>query len=115
MPWQKDYEGFHHRQIVGWRNFYDDADFFPALFQTPGGQWILFTEAAVYGDYCGSRLAGAYRVDGTYQIMLDPNPGTVTWTLPWNTPWRVAMIGETLGPIVESTLVDKLNLVRSEK
>lgn len=61
------------------------------------------------------RLAGAYRVDGIYQIMLDPNPGTVTWTLPWNTPWRVAMIGETLGPIVESTLVDNLNPVRSEK
>jgi alpha-glucosidase len=109
MPWQKDYEGFHHRQIVGWRNFYDEADAFPALFQTPAGQWVLLTEAAVYGDYCGSRLAGRYRVNGIYQIMLDPNPGTVTWTLPWNTPWRVAMIGETLGPIVESTLVDNLN------
>lgn len=109
MPWQKDYEGFHHREVVGWRNFYDEADAFPALFQTPEGQWVLLTEAAVYGDYCGSRLAGAYRIHGIYQIMLDPNPGTVTWTLPWNTPWRVAMIGETLGPIVESTLVDNLN------
>jgi len=109
MPWQKDYEGFHHRQIVGWRNFYDDADLFPVLFQTPIGPWILITEAAVYGNYCASRLAGAYRVNGIYQIMLDPNPGMVTWTLPWSTPWRVAMIGEALGPIVESTLVDNLN------
>ena len=32
-----------------------------------------------------------------------------SWTLPWATPWRVVIVGETLAPIVESDLVTHLN------
>lgn len=123
MPWANNYEEFYLQpssplsqgmrkpmpEPVGWHSG-EVAYAVPALFQLPNnGPWVLLTEAAVYGDYCASRLAGKHRDQGIFQMMLDPDPGTVTSTLPWNTPWRVAIIGETPGPIIESTMVDNLN------
>jgi alpha-glucosidase len=83
---------------------YDGHDIgFPALFHTPAGVWILLTEAAVYGDYAGSRLTVE---KGSFRVKL---PDKVSGELPWTTPWRVAIIGKDLGTIVESVLVDNLN------
>ncbi len=79
---------------------------FPALFQTPGGVWLLLTEAAVYGDYAGSRLLGPAGGAGFWRVKI---PHTVSGTLPWTTPWRVAIVGDRLGTIVESVMVDNLN------
>ena len=79
---------------------------FPALFHTPGDAWVLVTEAAVYGDYAGSHLLGPDEVAGVWRVNI---PHTVSSTLPWTTPWRVAIIGNCLGTIVESVTVDNLN------
>jgi alpha-glucosidase len=84
---------------------------FPALFKS-GGSWVLVTEADVDRNYCGSRLS-AESPDGEYAITFPQElertdslaavlPESV---LPWNSPWRVILIGKTLAPIVESTLV----------
>lgn len=82
---------------------------YPALFKTPEGIWTLITETGVDGYYCGTHL-GDY-TDGVYQITLPMSgenngnglvePGV---KLPGYTPWRVMAIGETLAPIVETTL-----------
>lgn len=82
---------------------------FPALFKTPGNAWVLVTESGVDGYYCGSHLSD-YK-DGKYSIAF-PMPGENNGNgniepalkIPGSTPWRVMAIGETLAPIVETTL-----------
>jgi alpha-glucosidase len=81
---------------------------FPVLYETPGGDWVLLSEAAVYDQYCGSHLAGKQRHEGLFEIVFYQH-GTVTSPLPLETPWRAAVVGETLGPIVASVLIDNLN------
>jgi hypothetical protein len=88
---------------------------YPLLWQTPGGRWGLVTEAAVDGSYCGSRLAR--EAPGNLYRLRFPDPGEgngtgdvePSSTLPWATPWRVIVLGSSLAPIVESTLVESLN------
>ena len=82
---------------------------FPALFKTPDGIWTLITETGVDGYYCGSHLSDY--ADGRYTIafpMPEENNGNGTASpavaVPGGTPWRVMAIGETLAPIVETTL-----------
>jgi alpha-glucosidase len=88
---------------------------FPALFKTPARTWVLFTEAALDDAYCGVRLAaeapgGAYRVrfpeQGEGMGKGDVNP---TSSLPWTMPWRVVIMGDAAGRILESDLVSDLS------
>jgi len=88
----------------------------PALFQTPRGKhWLLLAEAAVDATYCGTRL-GAKAPHGVYRIRF-PQAGEghgvgevcPQSTLPWQTPWRVILVADTLAEIVESTFVEDLN------
>ena len=86
---------------------------FPALFQADS-MWVLLTESNLDTGYCGVHLA-ADAPDGLYRIefphdweaygMWDRTPSS---TLPWETPWRLAVIGDDLGAIVESNLVTHL-------
>ncbi len=89
---------------------------FPVLFSNPtASRWGLITEAAVDPAYCGSQLEqdapdGLYRIcfpnegEGNYTGKINPSS-----TLPWATSWRVIILGDSLAPIVESTLVTNLN------
>lgn len=121
QPYEKPYEwgpayetpyangievGTASRDEAGWS--------FPALFHV-NDTWMLITEANINGSFYGAHLK--LHVDkGVYKIALpqqgealehyDVHPKS---TLPWETPWRVIMVGETLAPIVESTLVTSLS------
>jgi hypothetical protein len=88
-----------------WTGFAGDIQV-PALFQTPANQWVLLTEAAVDGTYAGARLHVAEPATGLLHYRLEGQPTAV---LPWRSPWRVAMIGDSLKPLVESTLVNDLS------
>jgi hypothetical protein len=89
---------------------------FPVLFNnSDDSRWGLITEAAVAPSYCGCRLqqnapGGLYRIrlpsEGEGNSTGRVNP---TSNLPWAAPWRVIIIGNSLAPIVESTLVTNLN------
>jgi alpha-glucosidase len=89
---------------------------FPVLFRTDDSSyWGLITEAGLDGSYCGSHLNGQ-AARGVYRIQFpDPNEGNgvgraePSSTLPWVMPWRVIIVGQTLGPIVESTVVTDLS------
>ncbi|MBK6286008.1 MAG: glycoside hydrolase family 97 protein [Draconibacterium sp.] len=82
---------------------------FPCLFKVNGNGWVLVSETGVDSRYCASRLIG--HTDGLYTIgfpMDEENngngtssPGIVT---PGETPWRTLTLGETLAPIVETTI-----------
>jgi hypothetical protein len=83
---------------------------FPALFRTAEGRWGLITEADVGSNFCGTRLANA-APNGLYRIAWpDPAEGNgqgsvkPSSTLPWEMPWRVIVVGDSLAGIVESTL-----------
>ena len=71
--------------------------------------WALVTEAAVYGDYTGSHYISKSTSKNVYQVNFSDGQGAISGTLPWKLPWRVAIVGTTLGPIVESSVVENLN------
>ncbi|MGA0555674.1 glycoside hydrolase family 97 catalytic domain-containing protein [Larkinella sp. VNQ87] len=82
---------------------------FPCLFKVNTSGWVLISETGVDSHYCGSRLMG--HPDGLYTIgfpMPDENNGNGTSApgipLPGQTPWRTITVGETLAPIVETTV-----------
>jgi alpha-glucosidase len=88
---------------------------FPALFKAPSGAWMLLTEAALDDGYVGSHLAAEVS-GGVYRIKFpDPEEGLGVGeihplsALPWTMPWRVVMIGDAAGRLVESDLVNDLS------
>lgn len=83
---------------------------FPALFRA-NGKWILLTEGGLDAGYAGTRLAkeapgGLYRVRlpdaGEGEGYGDVNPRS---TLPWATPWRIIVAGDSAAAVVESHAV----------
>ena len=83
---------------------------FPALFQTEAGDWVLLSETGVSGSHLGARLSD-YDPELGYQIAFpepEENAGlgeaTLAGSLPYRTAWRTLTIGDTLAPIVESTV-----------
>ena len=92
---------------------------FPCLFRLGGDGWVLVSETGVDGRFCGSRLGEYYETSGnsegcvgaTYRVeypMPEENNGNGTSepaiALPGATPWRTITLGETLKPIVETTV-----------
>lgn len=82
---------------------------FPCLFKVGSQGWVLISETGVDSRYCGSRLIG--HKNGSYSVgypMEGENNGNGTSspgiTLPGFTPWRTITLGETLQPIVETTV-----------
>jgi hypothetical protein len=111
------YETYYENEIasdtpsptgVGWA--------FPLLFRMEDSQhWGLITEAGVGTNFCGMRL-GSNPTNGVYSITLpDPAEGNghgsaqPSSVLPWEMPWRAIIVGRSLVPIVESTLVTDVN------
>ena len=93
---------------------------FPALFkvEAPGNAsslqqdalWVLVSETGTTGNYCGCRLSD-YAPESGYTVafpMEGENNGigsvSPAFGLPGSTPWRTIVVGETLKPIVESTV-----------
>ena len=88
---------------------YGHGYIFPALFHLPNG-WALVSETGVDGGYCGSHLSD-YQA-GTGYTVTYPDKGEnngfgsefAAIPLPGETPWRTITLGETLKPIVETTI-----------
>ena len=96
---------------------------FPCLFRVPAAvlpakkntadtnsSWILISETGVDGKYCGSHLSD-YSPAAGYQIAFpDPNEnnGYGSWQpnipVPGSTPWRTITLGNSLKPVVETTI-----------
>lgn len=91
------------------KNGWGEGYTFPCLFRNGDKGWLLVSETGVGGGYCASRLMGHDK--GLYTIgfpqagELNGN-GTVSpgITLPGETPWRTITLGETLAPIMETTV-----------
>lgn len=93
---------------INTKSRYGQGYTFPCLFHV-GDSWLLISETGVDGRYCGTHLSDG--VDGLYLIsfpMEGENNGFgstgAQFGLPGATPWRTITLGETLKPIVETTV-----------
>lgn len=83
---------------------------FPCLFRVGEEGWVLISETGTNGQYVGCHIAD-YNAEKGYQIAF-PMPGeangigtrTAGVSIPGATPWRTITVGETLKPIVETTV-----------
>ena len=80
----------------------------PALFELPGNTYAAITEASL-SDYAGMYL---HLHNGTLSGILSPlpkQPGIlVKGMLPHKSPWRVIMLSERLGGLIESNILTSL-------
>ncbi|MFT4093788.1 MAG: glycoside hydrolase family 97 catalytic domain-containing protein [Niabella sp.] len=96
--------------VMGTPSQYGKGYTFPCLFRIGNNGWALVSETGVDSRYCASRLS-EYQSNGLYHIafpMPEENDGNGTvppaFALPGRTPWRTITVGETLKPIVETTV-----------
>lgn len=83
---------------------------FPGLFHVGNDGWILLSETGVNSLYCASHLdttseKNLYQV--SYPNMAESNGFGSTGaaiSLPGKTPWRTITLGDSLKPIVETTI-----------
>ena len=89
----------------------------PVLVETPKRQWLLIHEADVLGRSAAASLSG-YQDNGRFNIITiypeqKRDDGTKSPTLTaapnWATPWRMMLVGDTPGVIVESVMTENLN------
>ena len=91
---------------------------FPCLFKVPSpSAWVLISETGVDSHYCGSHLSDyqsplpSEGAGGGYTIAY-PQSGenngfgstSAQIALPGKTPWRTITVGQSLKPIVETTI-----------
>lgn len=93
------------------RSQYGHGYTFPCLFKVGESGWVLVSETGVDSRYCGSRLSDVQE-GNLYTVafpMAEENNGNGTvapaFALPGSTPWRTITVGETLQPIVETTVL----------
>ena len=81
----------------------------PALFEYPDNVFMAITEAALL-DYAGMYLM---KQQDKLVSKLSPLPGQsavkVKANLPHRSPWRVFMIGDKMGTLIESNILTHLN------
>jgi len=91
---------------VGWT--------FPALFKIPGAGWVMVSETGTSGTYCGTHLAHL-STDSLYRIEF-PNPAEglpaqhskAMMSLPFETPWRMMIVGDAPTTVAQSTMATDL-------
>ena len=96
-------------QPMAQRSQFGQGYTFPCLFKSPDC-WVLISETGVDGSYVGSHLSD-YAEETGYTIAF-PQQGENNGIgsaeagipLPYSTPWRTITVGESLAPIVETTI-----------
>ena len=100
--------GYTLDEPVG-KNGWGEGYTFPCLFRNEDKGWILVSETGVSSAYCASRLIGH---DGGLYTVGYPQEGENNGNgsacpgipLPGETPWRTITLGQTLAPIMETTV-----------
>ncbi len=105
-PYEDEYQvrevsGLHHDWLVA----------LPLLANVPGNGWVAITEANI-DNYAGMyvrKAAAPYAVRAELPPRLDKASIAVQADAPLTTPWRVLMIGDEPGRLVESNIILNLN------
>jgi len=81
----------------------------PSLFEVPGKNFVAITEASLV-DYAGMYLS---REGNVIRSMLSPLPKQglikVKAAFPHKSPWRVMLISDRIGTLIESNIITDLN------
>ena len=126
MEYRNDSEGFYLKRSVS--EMIKPLYLMPALVETPKGQWLLVHEADVLGRSAAAALSehqgdGKFSLTTTYPELergdwMNRHPwalvavedgNAVTACPDWATPWRMMIVGDTPGAIVESVMTENLN------
>ena len=102
-------EGYSADAPMAVKSQYGHGYIFPALFHLPNG-WVLVSETGVGSNYCGAHLSD-YQAGMGYTVAY-PDKGENNGfgadfagiPLPGETPWRTITVGNSLKPIVETTV-----------
>ena len=102
-------EGYSADAPMAVESQYGHGYIFPALFHLPNG-WVLVSETGVGSNYCGAHLSD-YQAGMGYTVVY-PDKGENNGfgadfagiPLPGETPWRTITVGNSLKPIVETTI-----------
>ncbi len=85
----------------------------PMLLLYPDGAAMCIAEAHLTPDYTASFLSGVRNIDDALNTVLMPRSGEkqvkVLGEVPFTTPWRVLMIADHPGKLIESNLILALN------
>jgi alpha-glucosidase len=100
QTYRSNYEGFYDPRT----SFASGSFGFPLLARS-ADQWVLLAESDIGGSYHASHLDGG--ANNNLRVAW-PTTTAVTATRPFNSPWRMAVIG-TLATIVGSTMVENLS------
>ncbi len=98
---QRKVSGLHRDWLVG----------LPLLAEIPGAGWVAITEADI-DNYAGMYLRkadSALAIHAELSPRVDQPTIAVEADAPLTTPWRVLMIGDAPGRLVESNIVLNLN------
>ncbi len=101
-------EGYTPDMKLPAKSFSKQGWILPALFRQ-GTRWVLLGETGTDSNYAGCHLTD---FDGNTTRIAFPQPeenngnGTVepAFALPGTTPWRTITVGDSLAPIVETTI-----------
>lgn len=104
MDWKKDYENFYPKRTIA--DLPPRELLYPALLQI-GKHWLLLTEAAVY-DQPATHLVKE-PLENRFSVTFARENPTFTVSPSYLSPWRTFLLGNGLGKIVESVLVENLN------
>jgi len=107
---QRAAESFHHLTTIASPHPEDGGGYaVPGLFES-GPNWVMLAESDLDHSYFAGQLkkvAGlleyGIQVPDSHYGLRDPS-----WTLPWEMPWRVIIIGSEVGDVIESNLVSHL-------
>ena len=83
----------------------------PLLAEVPGTGWVAITEANI-DNYAGMYLRSdkpLHTLKATLSPKVDAPDVAVDTKTPFHTPWRVLMIGDTPGRLIESNIILNLN------
>jgi alpha-glucosidase len=102
MNFVGSYENFYPERLLDTITHKDLS--YPALMHVDDKVWLLLTEASVY-DQPATHLVKT-GIDALEVALPQP---AYTVDSAWRSPWRTFILGDSLGTLVESTLVENLN------
>ncbi len=97
----KPVSGIHHDWLVA----------LPLLAEVPGTGWVAITEADI-DNFAGMYLRSdkpVFTLKAELSPRVDQTGVAVVTDTPLKTPWRVLMIGDTPGRLIESNIILNLN------
>lgn len=87
---------------------------YPALFKIPNAGWVMVSETGTTGSYCGTHLAhlstdSLYRIEFPHSAEgLPGQHSKAMMSLPYETPWRMMIVGNGPTMVAQSTMATDL-------